>query len=128
MHQQVATCARLALQVCYPANVQAAIEAIVEPRRREILRLVRDEEMAAGRIAAHFDVTRQAVSQHLRVLHGAGLVSERRDGTRRIYRVRPEGLIELRAFLDDFWSDRLEKLKREVESEEKSRAANRDHR
>jgi len=108
--------------------VQAAIEAIVEPRRREILRLVRDEEMAAGRIAAHFDVTRQAISQHLRVLHGAGLVSERRDGPRRIYRVRPEGLVELRTFLDDFWSDRLEKLKREVEAEEKSRGANRDHR
>ena len=108
--------------------MQAAIEAIVEPRRRAILRLVRDEEMAAGRIAAHFDVTRQAISQHLRVLHGAGLVSERRDGTRRIYRVRPEGLNELRAFLDDFWSGRLEKLKREVESEEKSRAANRDQR
>ena len=108
--------------------MQAAIDAIVEPRRRAILRLVRDEEMTAGSIAAHFDVTRQAISQHLRVLHGAGLVSERRDGTRRIYRVRPEGLNELRAFLDDFWSDRLEKLKREVESEEKSRAANRDQR
>ena len=109
------------------AGVQAAIEAIVEPRRREILRLVRDQEMTAGRIAAHFDVTRQAISQHLRVLHGAGLVSERRDGTRRIYRVRPEGLVELRAFLDDFWSGRLERLKREVEAEERSRAANRDH-
>jgi len=109
------------------AGVQAAIEAIVEPRRREILRLVRDQEMTAGRIAAHFDVTRQAISQHLRVLHGAGLVSERRDGTRRIYRVRPEGLVELRAFLDDFWSGRLESLKREVEAEERSRAANRDH-
>src|SRR5437660_11256835 len=108
------------------AGVQAAIEAIVEPRRREILRLVRDQEMTAGTIAAHFDVTRQAISQHLRVLHGAGLVSERRDGTRRIYRVRPEGLIELRAFLDDFWSDRLDQLRREVEAEEKSRAANRD--
>ena len=108
--------------------MQAAIEAIAEPRRREILRLVRDEEMNSGTIAAHFDVTRQAISQHLRVLRGAGLVSERRDGTRRIYRVRPEGLIELRAFLDDFWSDRLEKLKREVEAEEKSRAANRNHR
>ncbi len=84
--------------------------------------------MAAGTIAAHFDVTRQAISQHLRVLHGAGLVNERRDGTRRIYRVRPEGLLELRAFLDDFWSDRLEKLKREVEAEEKSRAANRHRR
>ena len=108
--------------------MQAAIDAIVEPRRRAILRLVRDEEMTAGSIAAHFDVTRQAISQHLRVLHGAGLVSERRDGTRRIYRVRPEGLIELRAFLDDFWSDRLEKLKREVEAEEKSRAAKRNRR
>jgi len=101
------------------------IEAIAEPRRREILQLVRDEEMTAGRIAAHFDVTRQAISQHLRVLHGARLVSERRDGTRRLYRVRPEGLIELRAFLDDFWSNRLEKLKREAEADEKSRAANR---
>jgi len=102
------------------------IEAIAEPRRREILQLVRDEEMTAGRIAAHFDVTRQAISQHLRVLHGAGLVNERRDGTRRIYRVRPEGLIELRAFLDDFWSDRLETLKREVEADEKSDAAKRE--
>jgi DNA-binding transcriptional ArsR family regulator len=108
--------------------VQAAIDAIAEPRRREILRLVRDEELTAGTIAAHFDVTRQAISQHLRILHGAGLVSERRDGTRRIYRVRPEGLIELRAFLDDFWGDRLETLKHEVEAEEKSRAASRDDR
>ena len=89
---------------------------------------MRDEEMTAGRIAEHFDVTRQAVSQHLRVLHGAGLVSERRDGARRIYRVRPEGLVELRAFLDDFWSDRLDKLKREIEAEEKSRGASRDQR
>jgi DNA-binding transcriptional ArsR family regulator len=111
-----------------PSAVQAAIEAIVEPRRREILRLVRDEEMTAGRIATHFDVTRQAISQHLGVLRSAGLVSERRDGTRRIYRVRPEGLTELRAFLDDFWSDRLKKLKHEIEAEEKSRGANRDHR
>ena len=108
-----------------PTGVQAAIEAIVEPRRREILRLVCAQEMTAGSIAGHFDVTRQAISQHLRVLHGAGLVSERRDGTRRIYRARPEGLIELRAFLDEFWSGRLESLKREVEAEEKSRAAKR---
>src|SRR4051812_36531823 len=126
--RQVETCASENLQICYPAGVQAVIEAIVEPRRREILRLVREEEMTAGRIATHFDVTRQAISQHLRVLHGAGLVSERRDGPRRIYRVRPEGLSELAAFLDDFWSDRLEKLKREVEAEEKRRAANRDPR
>ena len=101
--------------------VQAAIDAIVEPRRREILCLVRDQELAAGRIAAHFDVTRQAVSQHLRILYDAGLVSERRDGTRRIYRARPEGLAELRAFLDEFWSERLEALKREVEAEQRRR-------
>ncbi len=74
-----------------------------------------------GRIAAHFDVTRQAVSQHLRVLHDAGLVSERRDGTRRIYRARPEGLAELRAFLDEFWSERLAALRREVETEHRRR-------
>src|SRR5438045_8436437 len=106
-------CASSVLQSCYLAGVQAVIEAIVEPRRREILQLVRDEEMTAGRIAAHFDVTRQAISQHLRVLHGARLVSERRDGTRRLYRVRPEGVIELRASLDDYWSTRLETLQSE---------------
>lgn len=103
------------------AYVQAAIDAIAEPRRREILHLVRDREMASGRIAAHFDVTRQAVSQHLRILHDAGLVSERREGTRRIYRARPEGLTELRAFLDEFWSERLEALRREVEAEHRRR-------
>ena len=101
--------------------MQAAVHAIAEPRRREILRLVRDEEMTAGSIASHFDVSRPAISQHLRVLHGAGLVSERRDGTRRIYRARPEGLSELRAFLDDFWGERLEAIKREVEAEERGR-------
>jgi len=101
--------------------LQAAIDAIAEPRRREILGLVRDRELAAGEIAAHFDVTRQAVSQHLRNLRDAGLVSERRDGTRRIYRARPEGLAELRAFLDEFWGEHLEVLKREVEAHHRSR-------
>ena len=100
--------------------LQAAIDALAEPRRREILHLVRDRELAAGQIAAHFDVTRQAVSQHLRNLADAGLITERREGARRIYRVRPEGLIELRAFLEDFWSDRLGALKREVEADLKS--------
>src|SRR2546421_5436801 len=101
--------------------LQAASDAIAEPRRREILGLVRDRELAAGQIAAHFDVTRQAVSQHLGNLRDAGLVSERREGTRRIYRARPEGLIELRAFLDDFWGERLEALKREAEDHHRSR-------
>jgi DNA-binding transcriptional ArsR family regulator len=99
--------------------MEAALKAIAEPRRRQILALVRDEELAAGEIAAHFDVSRPAVSQHLNVLKEAGLVSERRNGTRRLYRARPEGLAELKAFLEGFWDDRLGALKREAEKEEK---------
>lgn len=95
------------------------MKAIAEPRRREILRLVRDRELPAGEIAAHFEVTRPAVSQHLQVLKAAGLVSERRDGTRRLYRARPEGLAELRAFLEDFWSVRLRRLRKVVEEAER---------
>jgi len=75
--------------------------------------------MSAGEIASHFDVTRSAVSQHLRVLKDAGLLSERRNGTRRIYRVRPEGLAELREFIDGFWDVQLSALKREAEAEER---------
>jgi len=98
--------------------VQAVLDAVAEPRRRRILRLVRDGEMPAGAIAAHFpEVSRPAVSQHLRVLRDAGLVVERRDGTRRLYRTRPEGLGELRAFLDEFWDHRLAALKAEVEAD-----------
>jgi DNA-binding transcriptional ArsR family regulator len=91
------------------------------PHRRTILRLVSDEELSAGEIAGHFDLTRPAVSQHLAVLKEAGLVSERRNGTRRLYRARPEGLVELKAFLDEFWDERLEALKREAEREERKR-------
>jgi DNA-binding transcriptional ArsR family regulator len=100
--------------------VQAAIQAISEPRRREILRLVQDRQLAAGEIAARFDVTRPAISQHLTVLKNAGLVSERREGTRRLYRARPEGLAELRSFLDGFWDDRLDRLKLAAEEEDRS--------
>ena len=99
--------------------MEAALRAIAEPRRRQILRLVREGEMSAGEIASHFDVTRSAVSQHLRVLKDAGLLSERRNGTRRIYRVRPEGLAELREFIDGFWDVQLSALKREAEAEER---------
>jgi DNA-binding transcriptional ArsR family regulator len=98
--------------------VEAALKAIAEPRRRAIMGLVRDDELSAGEIASHFDVTRPAVSQHLNVLKEAGLVSERRNGTRRLYRARPEGLSELRDFLNGFWDVRLEALKREAEKEE----------
>jgi DNA-binding transcriptional ArsR family regulator len=95
--------------------MEAALKALGDPGRRRILTLVRDEERSAGEIAAEFDVSWPAVSQHLRVLKRAGLLNERRDGTRRLYRARPEGLADVRAFLDGFWDTRLEQLKREVE-------------
>jgi DNA-binding transcriptional ArsR family regulator len=95
------------------------LQAIVEPRRREILMLIRAGELASGDIAAHFDVTRPAISQHLQVLTAAGLVSMRKDGTRRLYQARPEGLADLRAFLESFWDDRLLQLKQAAEAEER---------
>ncbi len=95
------------------------LQALVEPRRRDILRLIQRAELSSGEIAAHFDVTRPAISQHLQVLATAGLVSVRRDGTRRLYQARPEGLGELRRFVEEFWDDRLERLKQAAEAEER---------
>ena len=96
-----------------------ALRAIAEPRRLEILRMVQDRELSAGEIASRFDVTRPAISQHLKVLTAASLISVRREGTRRLYRSRPEGLAELREFLDQYWSDRLSALKQEAEADER---------
>jgi DNA-binding transcriptional ArsR family regulator len=106
--------------------VEAALRAIAAPHRRQILTLVRDGELSAGEIAAHFDVSRPAVSQHLNVLKEAGLVNERRNGTRRLYRARPEGLVPIKAFLEGFWDDRLEGLKREAEREERKKRGSND--
>ncbi len=97
--------------------VEAVLRAIAEPRRRRILALIGTRELSAGEIAARFEVTRPAISQHLTVLKRAGLVSERREGTRRIYRARPEGLAELRGFLDEFWADGLDRLKAAAEQQ-----------
>lgn len=94
-----------------------AMRALAEPRRRAILRLVAHDELAAGEIAAAFEVTRTAVSQHLTVLKNAGLLIERREGTRRLYRARPEGLAELREFLDDMWGFSLDLARRLVEAD-----------
>jgi DNA-binding transcriptional ArsR family regulator len=105
--------------------IDSAARAVAEPRRREILRLVRDEELSAGQIASRFEVTRPAVSQHLSVLREAGLLSERREGTRRLYRARPEGMAELRAFFDEFWSDRLERLKLAAELDQQRKSPKR---
>lgn len=93
------------------------LKALAEPRRREILQVIRHEERAAGEIAAEFDVTRSAISQHLSVLKSVGLVDERRDGTRRLYRARLEGLAGLREFLDDMWGSSLDSARRLVESD-----------
>jgi DNA-binding transcriptional ArsR family regulator len=99
------------------AATDEALRALAEPRRRAILRLVAHDELAAGEIAAAFDVTRTAVSQHVTVLKNAGLLAERRDGTRRLYRARPEGLEGLRQFLDDLWASSLDVARRLVEAE-----------
>ena len=98
-------------------NTDDALRALAEPRRREILHLVARDELAAGEIAAAFDITRPAVSQHHTVLKNAGLLAERRDGTRRLYRARPQGLAAVREMLDDMWSSALDVARRIVEAE-----------
>ena len=98
--------------------IDLALHALAEPRRRAILALVRDRELPAGEIARRFEVTRPAISQHLSVLREAGLVTERRDGTRRLYRARPAGAAELRGWLENFWDDGLDRLKRVAEQQD----------
>jgi DNA-binding transcriptional ArsR family regulator len=105
--------------------VDDAFQAIAEPRRRAILRLLNGTEMTAGDIASKFEVTRPAISQHLRVLRDSGLIAERRDGTRRIYRARPDGMEELRMYLNEFWQTGLEQLRTSAEAEQKERAKRR---
>jgi DNA-binding transcriptional ArsR family regulator len=96
---------------------EAAFAALGEPRRRAILLLVREEPRSVNEIASHFDITQQAVSQHLQVLREAGLVAVRPQGQRRLYAVRPEGLASVREFLDQLWPTALEQLKQTVESD-----------
>jgi DNA-binding transcriptional ArsR family regulator len=102
-------------------ELDLAARAIADPRRRQILSMVNEAELSAGEIAAGFDVSRPAVSQHLTVLREAGLLSERREGTSRLYRTRPEGLAGLRDFMDGFWTDRLERLRLAAELEQQRR-------
>ncbi len=97
--------------------IDQAWKALAEPRRRDILQLVANDELAAGEIAAAFDVSRTAISQHVTVLKNAGLLTERRDGTRRLYRARPEGLAGLREFLDEMWAGSLDTARRLVEAD-----------
>jgi DNA-binding transcriptional ArsR family regulator len=100
----------------------AVLNALADPRRRAILLLLRDRERPAGDIAAHFpDVTGPAISQHLRVLREAGLLAERRAGTRRLYRARPQGMRGLRAWIREFWGDALEDLNDAAEHDDRRR-------
>ena len=101
--------------------MQAALDAISNPQRRQILRLVWDAELSSGEIASHFNGTWQAVSRNLRVLREAGLVSERRAGRSRIYRAQRDRLGPLEKVLRDFWHDDLERLGRVLAEEEPAR-------
>lgn len=94
--------------------MDATARALAEPTRRRILQLVRDDERMVSEIAEHFDVSRPAISQHLRVLEDAELVVVRSEGTRRYYRARPEGLAELAEWMAEFWADALTDLATEA--------------
>src|SRR6516162_9161882 len=95
--------------------MQATLEALVEPTRREILRLVWRQELPASDIASHFPVTRPAISKHLTVLKRAGLITERRLGTQRLYRADPRAMRDLRAMLETFWDEGLDRVKNAAE-------------
>jgi DNA-binding transcriptional ArsR family regulator len=96
-------------------DAELALRALAEPRRQELLRLLRDGPRSVGELAAEVDVSQQAVSQHLSVLDRAGLVEARREGTRSVYAVRPEGFAPVEAFVREFWEPRLSALKNEIE-------------
>ena len=99
-------------------SAEDVLKALAEPRRQQILRLVRAAPRSVGEIAEGVDVTQQAVSQHLQVLRDAGLVAVRRDGTRRLYIIRPEGLESLDQFLAELWPAGLRRLKTAVEDDQ----------
>jgi DNA-binding transcriptional ArsR family regulator len=100
-----------------PAAPDAVLRALADPHRRQILRLVQHTELPAGRIAAAFPLTQQAVSQHISVLKQAGLLTERREGTRRLYALHHEALGPVRELLSEFWPDALQRLKKAVETD-----------
>lgn len=91
-------------------NPDVALKALAEPHRRAILALVADEARPVGDIAGHLDITGQAVSRHLKVLHEAGLVDERREGTRHLFVVNPDGFAAVQEFLAGFWAEHLGRL------------------
>ena len=94
-----------------------SLAALADPTRRRIVELLAQRELSAGEIAGRFAVTAPAISQHLTVLKGAGLLAERRDGTRRLYRARPEALDGMRQFLESMWASSLDVARRLAEAE-----------
>jgi DNA-binding transcriptional ArsR family regulator len=96
-------------------NAAAALKALAEPRRQEILELLRAGPLAVVDLAEQVDVTQQAVSQHLKVLEQAGLVQAHREGTRHVYAVRPEGFAPIESFVRTFWTEKLQALKKQAE-------------
>ena len=103
------------------------MSALGDPTRRAILERLLKGPLPVGELARQFPVSRPAISQHLRVLKEAGLVSERRNGTRRLYRARPESIAQLRAYLESYWDENLRLLKQAAEQEEQ-RGTRRDRR
>jgi len=105
------------------SDVDSAFRALADPTRRRILQLVANQPLSAGEIANHFQTTRPAVSQHLGVLREAGLLSESRDGSRRLYQAESMAVDDVINHLQSFWSPRLQELKRQAERKERHRHA-----
>lgn len=103
------------------APLDATLRALADENRRAILSVVRDAPVAVGEIAAAVAMSQQAVSHHLRVLRGAGLVEETREGTRHLFVVRTDGFDVVRQFLEGFWPERLVALKAAAEKAAQSR-------
>ena len=100
------------------ANINHALAALADPTRREVFETLRRGPRSVGELAKRLPVSRPAVSQHLKVLKEAGLVNDRAEGTRRVYQIDPQGLGQLRAWLDRFWDQALEAFAAEVERDD----------
>jgi DNA-binding transcriptional ArsR family regulator len=95
------------------------LDALGDPTRRQVFELLRRGPRSVGELAAELPVSRPAVSQHLRVLEDAGLVTHRKDGTRNLYGLNGNGVVELRAWVDEFWDEALARFKDAVEGSDK---------
>ncbi|WP_286230959.1 ArsR/SmtB family transcription factor [Neobacillus mesonae] len=101
-----------------PAQKHDVFQAIADPTRREVLKLLAEKELPISEITSHFPMSRTAIAKHLKVLSDAELVSGRKQGREKIYRLHLEPLTELRRFYEQFWSNKLSILKYIVEHDE----------